>query len=296
MRLTRNQTFRRVKSFKLFLLWTVVSLFWVGVLKGDALSNGSPLPAAGKRPEALRNVGFDQKLNDQIPLHLRFRDENGMEVKLERYFATRPVILMFMYYECPNLCPLVLDGLIRSLKPLSFTVGNEFDVVIVSIDPSEEPQLAAAKKREYLPRYDRPGAESGWHFLTGEQASIKSLTQAVGFRYAYDAKTDQYAHASGILILTPQGRISRYFYGIEHSPRDLRLSLVEASANKIGSLVDQLLLFCYHYDPATGKYSLVVMNVLRLAGLGTVLGLGGLIVVLLRRERLGLKDKVRANG
>lgn len=256
----------------------------------------SALLANGSRPEALRNVGFEQKLNDQIPLYLRFRDEDGMEVKLERYFATRPVILMFMYYECPHLCPLVLDGLVRSLKGLSFTVGNEFDVITVSIDPREEPQLAAAKKREYLPRYDRPGAESGWHFLTGEHTSIKSLTHAVGFRYAYDAKTDQYAHASGIVILTPQGRISRYFYGIEHSARDLRLSLVEASANKIGSLVDQLLLFCYHYDPATGKYSLVVMNVLRLAGLGTVLGLGGLIVVLLRRERLGLKDKARANG
>ena len=295
MRLTRNQTFRLVKSFKLFLVWTVVSFFWLGILAGDALSNGSPLPA-GKRPEALRNVGFEQKLNEQIPLHLGFRDENGVEVKLERYFATRPVILMFMYYECPHLCPLVLNGLIRSLKPLSFTVGNEFDVITVSIDPRDDPQLAAAKKREYLPRYDRPGAESGWHFLTGEQTSIKSLTHAVGFQYAYDAKTDQYAHASGIVILTPQGRISRYFYGIEHSPRDLRLSLVEASANKIGSLVDQLLLFCYHYDPATGKYSLVVMNVLRLAGLGTVLGLGGLIVVLLRRERLGPKDEATANG
>ena len=246
-----------------------------------------PVLANGTRPEALRNVAFDQRLNEQVPLDLVFRDENGRTVKLLEYFGKKPVILMFMYYECPHLCPLVLNGLVRSLKALSFTVGTEFSVLSVSIDPDEGPQLAAAKKREYLPRYDRPGAELGWHFLTGEETSIKRLTEAVGFRYAYDPKTDQYAHASGVIILTPRGVISRYFYDIEYSPRDMRLALIEASANKIGSPIDQLLLFCYQYDPLTGKYNLVIMNVLRLAGFATVLGLAAFVLVMLRRERVG---------
>lgn len=252
--------------------------------------------ANGSRPEALRNVGFDQKLNEQVPLDLTFQNEVGRAVKLGEYFGKKPVILMFMYYECPNLCPLALDGLIKSLKPLSFTVGREFDVLTVSVDPSEEPRLAAAKRQEYLPRYGRPGAESGWHFLTGEENSIKGLTQAVGFRYVYDHKTYQFAHASGIVILTPQGRISRYFYGIEYAPRDLRLSLIEASSNKIGSPVDQLLLFCYQYDAATGKYTIAVMNVLRLAGMATVLGLAAFVLVMVRRERVGSIKKEGAEN
>ena len=249
--------------------------------------------ADGSRPEALKNVGFDQKLNEQVPLDLVFRAENGRAVKLGEYFGKKPVVLMFMYYECPNLCPLALEGLVRSLKPLSFSVGGEFDVVVVSIDPSEESGAAAAKKQEYIPRYGRPGAESGWHFLTGEENSIKSLTQAVGFRYAYDHKSHQFAHASGIVILTPQGKISSYFYGIEYAPRDLRLSLIEASSNKIGSPIDQLLLFGYQYDAATGKYTLAVMNVLRLAGLATVLSLSAFVLVMVRRERVGNIRKER---
>ena len=262
----------------------VFSVTLLSEFTSAALANGS-------RPEALRNVGFDQKLNEQVPLDLTFRNEDGRAVKLGEYFGKKPVILMFMYYECPNLCPLALDGLIKSLKPLSFTVGTEFDVLTISVDPSEEPRLAAAKKQEYLPRYGRPGAESGWHFLTGEENSIKSLTQAVGFRYVYDRKTHQFAHASGIVILTPQGRISRYFYGIEYAPRDLRLSLIDASSNKIGSPVDQLLLFCYQYDAATGKYTIAVMNVLRLAGAATVLGLAAFVLVMVRRERVGTIKK-----
>ena len=247
----------------------------------------SAVLANGSRPEALQNVGFDQKLNEQVPLDLAFRDEDGRAVKLGEYFGKRPVILMFMYYECPNLCPLALDGLIRNLKPLSFRVGKEFNVLTVSIDPSEGPQIAAAKKHEYLPRYGRAGTEDGWHFLTGEAVSIKQLTEAVGFRYAYDAEKDQYAHASGIIVLTAQGRISRYFYGIEYAPKDLRLGLVEASAGKIGSPVDRLLLFCYQYDPATGRYTLIIMNALRLAGLATVLGLSAFVLIMVRRERVG---------
>jgi len=264
--------------------------FWLSfvlLLGVIAYVNASTVLANGTRPEALRSVAFDQKLNEQVPLDLTFRDEIGRAVKLGEYFGNKPVILMFMYYECPNLCPLALDGLVRSLKPLSFNLGKEFNVLTVGIDPSEGPQLAAAKKQEYLPRYGRPGAESGWHFLTGEENSIKSLTRAVGFRYAYDGKTHQFAHASGIVILTPQGRISRYFYGIEYAPRDLRLSLIEASSNRIGSPIDQLLLFCYRYDATTGKYTLAVMNVLRLAGLATVLGLSAFVLVMVRRDRLG---------
>jgi protein SCO1/2 len=251
--------------------------------------------ANGVQSDALREVGFDQRLGAQISLDLSFRDETGRSVELSQYFTDKPVILMFAYYNCPNLCPLALEGLARSLKPLSFEAGKEFNVLTVSIDPNEGPDLAAANKEKYLRNYGRPGAERGWRFLTGEQLSIERLTETVGFRYRYDAKQKQYAHSSGIAVLTPHGKVSRYLYGIEYALRDLRLALVEASSGKVGSPVDQLLLFCYQYDPATGKYILVIMNVLRLAGLGTVLGLGGVIVVLLRRERQGLQDKVRAN-
>jgi protein SCO1/2 len=255
----------------------------------------SALPANGSRPQALQNVGFDQKLNGQVPLDLAFRDENGRTVTVGKYFSNKPVILMFMYYKCPNLCPLALEGLVKSLKPLSFNVGDEYTVLIVSISPAESPELAMEKKQEQLGRYGRQGAERGWHFLTGEESSIKQLTRAAGFHYAYDAEKKQYAHASGIIILTPQGRISRYLYGIEYPPRDVRLGLVEASAGKIGSPVDQLLLLCYRYDPLTGKYTVAITNVLRLAGLATVLGLSAFVLVMVRRERLG-RAKTEKDG
>lgn len=243
--------------------------------------------ANGARPDALRDIGFDQRLGVQVPLELRFREEQGTSVELSEYFRSKPIILMVAYYNCPNLCPLALESLVKSLKAISFDAGKEFHVLIVSIDPNEGPALATANKEKYLQKYGRPGAERGWHFLTGEEVSIKQLTAAAGFRYTYDAEKDRYAHASGIIILTRQGRISRYLYGIEYPPRDVRLGLVEASAGKIGSPVDQLLLLCYQYDPATGKYTLVVTNVLRLAGLGTALGLGSYVLIMVRRERLG---------
>jgi protein SCO1/2 len=205
-------------------------------------------------------------------------------VQLGDYLGQKPVILTLNYYECPMLCPLVLEGLLRSLRALSFTIGEQFDVVTVSIDPGETAALAATTKARYIRDYGRPKAAAGWHFLTGDEASIQRLTQAVGFRYAYDAGKNQYAHAAGIMVLTPQGSISRYFYGIEFSPRDLRLALVEAAANTIGSPVDQLLLFCYQYDPATGRYSLVVRRALQLAGLATVFSLAGFMVVMFCRE------------
>ncbi len=246
-----------------------------------------PAPAHEATPaELLSQVGFDQRLNQQVPLDLMFRDETGQAVRLGNYFGERPVILSLVYYHCTTLCPLILDGLVKSLDGIPFDMGRQYTVLTVSIDPREGPGEAAAKRMQFLPRYGRPGAEGGWHFLTGEEPSIRQLTQALGFRYAYDAKTDDFAHPAGIVILTPQGKISRYFYGIDFSVRDLRLGLIDASAGRIGNLIDQVLLYCYHYDPATGKYGLIVMNLVRLLGLATVLILGGFITLMLRRERL----------
>jgi protein SCO1/2 len=242
--------------------------------------------SAGNQPAVLREIGIDQRLDRQVPLDLVFRDETGKSVHLGDYFGEKPVLLSLVYYECPMLCTLVLNGLLRSLRALAFDVGKQFNVVTVSVDPGETPSLAAAKKAEYIQKYSREGAEKGWHFLTGEEDSIQALADAVGFRYVYQPDRDEYAHASGIMILTPQGKLARYFYGIEYSTRDVRLALVEASANKIGSPVDQLLLYCYHYDPVTGKYGLLIMNTIRLAGLATVLALGVFMFVMFRRDRL----------
>lgn len=251
-----------------------------------------PLPlqaqTAGVLPGPLREVGIVQRVGERVPLDLVFRDETGKAVRLGDYVGAlpgRPTILALVYYECPMLCSLVLHGLLASVKALSFRIGDEFNIVTVSFDPRETPSLAAAKKAEYVRRYGRPGADAGWHFLTGEEEAIRRLAQAVGFRYTYDEQTQQYIHASGIMVLTPEGRLARYFYGIEYAPRDVRLGLVEAAANRIGSPIDQVLLFCYHYDPTTGKYGLLIMNVLRLAGLATVVALGTFIVVMVRRER-----------
>lgn len=256
-----------------------------GVLPARAHEADVPIQA----PEALRaifkDVGFDQRLDAQVPLELAFRDETGRTVRLREYFGDKPVILSLVYYSCATLCPMILDGLVRSLTPLSFDIGKQFAVLTVSFDPRDTPALAAAKKAEYVRRYHRPGAAGGWHFLTGEEAAVRRLTRAVGFRYAYDAKTDQFAHTAGILMLTPQGKVARYFYGLDFPPRDLRLGLIETAANTIGTPVDQVLLYCYHYDPMTGKYGLIVMNVLRLTGLTTVLALGAFILFMLRRER-----------
>ncbi|MBD0370415.1 MAG: SCO family protein [Pyrinomonadaceae bacterium] len=235
-------------------------------------------------PAPLRKVGIDQRLNNQVPLDLVFRDENGQEVKLAQYFGHKPVVLSLVYYDCPMLCTQVLNGLVGSLKALKFDVGRDFEVVTVSFDPREKPELARQKKEGYMVRYGREGAAAGWHFLTGDKASITALTEAVGFHFAWDEETQQFAHASGIMILTPEGKISRYFYGIEYAPRDMQLGLVEASNNKIGSPVDQILLYCFHYDPQTGRYGFVIMNAIRILGFATFAGLALLIFVLKRRE------------
>lgn len=235
-------------------------------------------------PEALKNVRIEQRLGEQVPLDITLRDETGQPVQLGKYFGSKPAILALVYYECPMLCSQVLNGLLGSLNTISLTAGRDFEVLIVSFDPREKPELAAAKKKSYMIRYVRPDAEQGWHFLTGDENEIRRLTDAVGFHYAFDQRTGQWAHASGIILLTPQGRVDRYFYGIQYEPRDLRLGLVEASENKIGSPVDQLLLYCFHYDPVAGKYGPVVLNIVKLAGAVTVLGLGVLLFVLWWRE------------
>jgi len=237
-------------------------------------------------PGALQGVGIDQKLDEQVPLNLMFKDEAGRSVPLSTFFhSKKPVILALVYYRCPMLCTQILTGLESALKVVSFNAGQDFEVVSVSFDPKDTPEIAAAKKETYLKRYNRPNTANGWHFLTGDEANIKALTDAVGFHYKYDPKTEQFAHASGIMVLTPDGRLSRYFYGVEYSPRDLRLGLVEASNNKIGTPVDAILLFCYHYDPATGKYGALAMNTLRLSGAGFVLICGAFLVVAFRRDR-----------
>lgn len=231
------------------------------------------------------DVGIDQRLNNQVPLELKFRDEAGRVVQLRQYFNRKPVILTPVYYSCPMLCTQVLNGVTDSLSNLRFNVGREFEVITVSFDPRETPQLATTKKELHLRQYGRAGAAEGWHFLTGDEEAIKRLTEAVGFRYKFDPATNQFAHASGIMVLTPEGKVARYFYGIQYPPRDLRLGLVEASANKIGSPVDQVLLLCYHYDPLAGKYSAATMGFVRLGGALTLLALGGLIFWMLRKER-----------
>lgn len=238
----------------------------------------------GVRPELLKDVSIDQKLNGSVPLSLTFRDEHGNTVELGQYFTDKPVILTLVYYDCPMLCTQVLNGLDRSMKLMTLDLGKDYNVVTVSIDPTERLVLAEAKQALYTGMYGRPGAAQGWHFLTGEDAQIKTLANAVGFRYAYDPDSKQYAHASAIMVLTPEGKISRYFYGVTYPERDLRLGLVQASEGKIGTPVDQVLLFCYHYDPHTGKYGLLISRLIELSGLLTVLIGGALLIFLFRGE------------
>ncbi len=247
------------------------------------ITNDRNLPA-GEKPGALRDVGFDQRLGQQLPLDATFRDESGKTVRLGDYFGRRPVVLALAYYECPMLCTLTLNGLTTAMLAMPFTPSRDFEVVTVSFEPRETPELAAAKKRTYLRRYNREGGPEGWHFLTGDKPSIDALTKAVGFRYAWDARSQQYAHASGIMVATPEGKLSHYLYGVEYAPKDLRLALVDAGAGKVGSPVDQLLLYCYHYDPTTGRYGAAVMGLVRLAGALTVAVLVGFIAVMRIRE------------
>jgi protein SCO1 len=250
-----------------------------------------PMQSAGVRPELLKHVSIDQKLNETIPLNLTFRDENGAAVRLAQFFGKKPVILTLVYYNCPNLCTQVLNGVESGLKELPMDIGKQFDVVTISIDPTDSHVLAKVKQEMYVGMYGRPGAAQGWHFLTGDEPQIKRLADAVGFRYAYDPNTKQFAHYSGIMLLTPEGKISRYFYGIQYPSRDLRLGLVEASEGKIGTPADQILLFCYHYDPSTGKYGLLISHVIQAGGALTVLILGIAILLLFRSEHYALPQR-----
>ena len=249
---------------------------------GQGMTQGMMSPPANVRPPGLKNVGIEQHLDEQIPPDLAFRDETGKPVRLGDFFGKKPVILNLVYYQCPMLCGEVLSGLESALRVLKFDVGKEFDVLTVSFDPRETPDMATKKKAEFLKRYGRPGAADGWHFLTGPQESIDGLTKAAGFQYQYDPKTGQFAHATAIAILTPEGKIAQYYYGVEYAPKDLRLGLIQASQNKIGTLADQVLLYCYHYDPTTGKYGAIIARVLQLSGLATVLALGILMTTLIR--------------
>ncbi|MEP6714986.1 MAG: SCO family protein [Terriglobia bacterium] len=237
------------------------------------------------RPTPLSRVTIEQRLNSQLPLDAPFRDEYGKTIPLGSLFGKKPVVLALVYYECPMLCTQILNGVVRAAKALRFTPGEDYDVVAISFDARETPQQAAAKKAVYMHAYGHPETSKGWHFLTGDLDSIKRVTDAVGFRYVWDAHTDQFAHASAIYVLTPEGKLSKYFYGIDYSPKDLRLGLVEASANKIGNPVDQILLFCYHFDPHAAKYTPYALGLLRVAGAATFLGLGGFVFIMLRRER-----------
>jgi protein SCO1/2 len=252
---------------------------------------GGPPPGTSSElvPDILAKVGIDQKLNAQIPLDAMFRDETGRPVRLGDLFGRKPVVLALVYYECPMLCTQVLNGAVGTFKTLNFSVGDQFDVVVVSFNPKETAAMAAAKKQTYVAKYGRPASASGWHFLTGERASIDALASAVGFRYVFDEASQQYVHASAIMVITPQGRVSRYFYGIEYPPNDLRLGLIEASGGKIGTPVDMVLLYCYHYDPHAGRYSMVVMNVLRLAGILTVALIAGFVLIMWGRDRRNAK-------
>ncbi|MDB6111507.1 MAG: uncharacterized protein JWR69_3257 [Pedosphaera sp.] len=234
--------------------------------------------------ESLKRIDFDQKLQQQVSTALQFRDETGKTVKLGDYLGKRPAILVLGYYGCPMLCTLVINGLVESLQDVRLNPGKNFEIINLSIDPHEQPALAAAKKKAYLKRYARAGAEQGWHFLTGDEPAIRQLADQVGFRYAYDATVKQYAHPSGLVILTPEGKVSRYFSGVSYSNKEMNEALVAASASKIGSPIQQFFLLCFHYNPITGKYGALVMIMVRTAGVLTLVFLGATIVRLSRRE------------
>lgn len=243
------------------------------------------LSAQYPRPAITKGVSIQQKLNSSLPLDLVFHDESGQAVPLRAYFGDKPVVLQFVYFKCPSLCPLSLHESVTSLRRVPLQPGRDYDVVVVSFDPAETPALASQRKASYAKESGQAGFEAGWHFLTGSQGAISQLASAAGFQYRWDEQTRQFVHAGGIMVATPEGKLSRYFYGIQYSPADLRMALVDASQHKIGSPVDYVLLFCFHYDAAQGRYTLAIINVLKVAGCLTVLLLGGLVFLLMRNDR-----------
>ncbi len=276
------------------MIYKIVRLvFCISIILGANASLSFSQEGAASKIDILKDIGIDQHLDEQIPLDLPFKDEFGQTVHLKDYFGEKPVILSLVYYDCPMLCTMILNGLLASLNPMNIDIGKDFEVVTVSFNPAETPELAMRKKTGYVEQYDRSGAKNGWHFLTGDEASIKALTNAVGFRYRYDEEQKQFVHASGIMVLTPDGTLSKYFYGIEYPSRDLKLGLIEASKSNIGSFSDQVLLYCYHYDPTTGKYGLAIMNVLRFFGTLTIVLLGGFMFIMLRKDH---REKKQSNN
>jgi len=280
----------RRASLANLLLLASLTLALLPAAPAAAFSKGSAQEAPLVGPKVLVDqIGIDQHLGERLPLDVPFRDDTGRTVTLGDYFHAgrqRPVVLTFVYYECPMLCKLAMGDLVRALNAMPLTAGKDFDILTISIDPRETPEQAAKKKRAYVKEHRRAEAEQGWHFLTGDQASITAATKAAGFRYTWDEKYKQYVHASGLMIVAPDGRLTRYFYGVDYSPKDLRLSLVEAADGKVGGLVDQVLLYCFHYDPASGKYSTAVLNLLKAGAVVTMLGIGGMLAFFIRRERL----------
>jgi protein SCO1 len=263
---------------------TVAALLITGsIVRGQTIPTNTG-PNSALMPAQLQNVGFEPQLNAQIPLDLPFVDENGNSVQLRDYFEQKPVVLAFVYYGCPMLCNQVEQGVVGALRMLSFTPGRDYEVVFVSFDPRESADMAAQKKKAALSHFGRTETAAGWHFLTGTKESIDSATKAANFRYTFDAKTNLFAHASGIMLLTPDGRISRYFYGVEYPGRDVRLGLVDASAGKIGTPIDHVLLFCYQYDPSSATYSASILKIIRLGGILTVLCIVGGILIFRRRD------------
>jgi len=276
----------RFKQFLLLLATIYMALLSSSARAQSPQAGMTPDPGepAKSRPGLLGKIRIDQRLNERVPLDIPFTDESGREIRLGELFGKRPVILALVYYECPMLCTQVLNGLVTALGVMNFEPGREFDVIAVSFNPREGPGLASQKKASYLERYGRPHTAPGWHFLTGKEESIRRLTDAVGFRYAFDAEIQQYAHGAGIEVLTPKGAISKYFYGIEFSARDIRLGLIEAAENRIGTPIDDLLLFCYHYDPATGKYGAAVLRMVRVGGVVFLVALASFITLSVRRD------------
>jgi protein SCO1 len=267
--------------------WLLAAALTLGVSSGASAqyADAPPRPTSvTARPGLLKSIGIDQKIGEQLPLDLTFKDEHGADVRLGQFFGTKPVVLALAYYECPMLCTQVLNGMTGSLKTLSFDAGKDYQVVVVSIDPRDTPELAAEKKANYVEHYGRPGTAAGWHFLTGTNESIKPLAAAIGFRYAYDDNLKQFAHGAAIYVATPKGVISRYLLGIDFAPRDLRLAMVEASNNKLGTVGDKVLLLCYHYDPSDGKYGAAVLNAVRAGFIVTVGAFLAFVFVSRRRE------------
>ena len=284
------------KSFRFHFSLLITAIVLVGAslpaisqAMPDTASPGTP---SGQLPPILNNVRYEQKLDSQVPLNLSFRDESGKQVRLGDYFGRKPVVLILAYYRCPMLCSQVLAGATHAFRQLPFRIGQQFSVLTVSFDPRETPALAAASKGTYIASYGQPQAAEGWHFLTGQQPEITALTQAVGFHYAWDTQTQQYAHATGIVVLTPSGKVAQYFYGIDYPAQDLRLALVQSSQERIGSLTDEVLLFCSHYDPNSGRYTAIMGRVLQIAGAFTLLILGGVLFMLFyldKKKRLELE-------